>query len=218
MTENTKTIPLTRDTVAIVDAEDHDVLVNIGKWHNLRGYAVHGWGGCRVYMHRFVIGTPPDMITDHINGNGLDNRKCNLRIATTRQNRHNSQRRSKSGYKGVYLRYGKWVSSIKDRNKQLHLGVFENQGDAARAYDEAARRIFGVFAKTNFGSEADPETLVRLLESENAELLKRLDELINVICESAPLSWAACGNEGAAKAWEIKAKDAIAVARGEKEE
>lgn len=89
----------------VVDEEDFEKL-NCFKWHILQGkdghlYANNGKVGL---MHRFITSTKKGMVVDHINGNGLDNRKENLRVCTVTQNQGNSKIRkdNKSGYKGVY--------------------------------------------------------------------------------------------------------------------
>ena len=95
---------------------------------------------------------------DHINCNGLDNRRSNLRPATSSQQTANTKKaRSSSGvaysnYKGVtwYKHIHKWAAKIQHEGKDKHLGVFEQEIDAAKAYDEAALKYFGEFAKLNF--------------------------------------------------------------------
>lgn len=92
-------------------------------------------------------------ITDHINGNALDNRKCNLRECTNVQNSRNkgARRDNKSGYKGVYLdkKSQKWVAQIGFDGKCKKIGRYNNKIDAARAYNEAATKYHGEFARLN---------------------------------------------------------------------
>jgi HNH endonuclease/AP2 domain len=112
------------------------------------------------YAHRLVmermLGRPllRSEQVDHINGNGLDNRRSNLRLATKRQNQQNRQRRinGSSIYKGVSLfkRDGTWKSQINIDGLQKHIGYFKTQEAAARAYDAAALKHFGEFARINF--------------------------------------------------------------------
>jgi hypothetical protein len=97
------------------------------------------------------------METDHINHNGLDNRKTNLRICTTSQNAQNRPKdtRNISGYKGVGRCMSRgcnyeWRAEIKINGKKIHLGLFHSPEKAALAYDKAARNLFGEFALTNF--------------------------------------------------------------------
>jgi len=92
---------------------------------------------------------------DHINHNGLDNRKANLRLATRSQNAWNRQKakiKSRSKYKGVswYNRGKRWSVRIQVNRKQKFLGIFEDEIEAAKAYDRAARKYFGEFAELNF--------------------------------------------------------------------
>jgi hypothetical protein len=92
-------------------------------------------------------------VIDHINGNGLDNRRANLRLATVAQNAWNSKKRNpRSGYKGVWFAADKdlWRASIVCHGRRIHLGYFKDKMAAARAYDTAARKYYGEFAKPNF--------------------------------------------------------------------
>ena len=107
----------------------------------------------KVYLHRLIMGFPKNKIVDHINGNKLDNRKSNLRICTQRQNAWNSIKKElgvSSKYKGVhfYKRTGKWQSSIQ-AGKRLHLGFFDTEKEAAKAYDFMAKKLRGEYANTN---------------------------------------------------------------------
>jgi len=88
---------------------------------------------------------------DHQNRNGLDNQRHNLREATHAQNMQNKlpEKRNTSGYKGVWPHNGHWRSGIKVNGQRIHLGVFTDPIEAARAYDEAAIEHFGEFACTN---------------------------------------------------------------------
>lgn len=107
----------------------------------------------KVFMHRLVNETPKGMHTDHINGDKLDNRKSNLRTCVHRENQRNRGKavRTSSKYKGVYWhgRDQKWVSRIVNKGKKIHLGYFDNEVDAALAYNEAAKQMFGEFARLN---------------------------------------------------------------------
>jgi len=97
-----RTIKLTQGKFAIVDDCDFEWL-NQWKWHYSAGYVVSKMGGKNIYLHRFILQTPPKMDTDHINHNKLDNRRKNLRVATRSQNKQNTliSRANKSGFKGV---------------------------------------------------------------------------------------------------------------------
>ncbi len=98
-------------------------------------------------MHRLIMDCPDGMDVDHINGDGLDNRRENLRIVTRSQNLRNRKtfKNSKSGFKGVIFNpvNGKWKAII-------NLGTFDTSEEAAKAYDEAIKKLFGPLAKPNF--------------------------------------------------------------------
>ena len=106
-----------------------------------------------VFMHKMITGWPR---TDHENHDGLDNQRGNLRPATSVQNGQNSRpniRQGSSQHKGVYWygrRNNQWFARIRHNGKQIHLGGFRNEKDAALAYDAAARELHGPFAVLNF--------------------------------------------------------------------
>jgi len=111
-------------------------------------------------LHRVILGlTPSDPAVDHIDGNPLNNRRSNLRLATVSQNNANCKKRrtNKSGYKGVSFskERQKWAAYIKYENKTYGLGRFDNVEDAARAYDRAAKEKFKEFAQLNFPEEGE---------------------------------------------------------------
>lgn len=147
-----KTIPLTQGKVAIVDDCDYAELSKY-KWCFHKRYAIRNVkanGKCKqVYMHRVIAGTPDGMETDHVNGDSLDNRRCNLRWATTAQNQANRRidGDNRSGYKGVYFhaRSGKWMARLSDR----YLGIHETPQGAAVAYNRAAQSVYGEYARIN---------------------------------------------------------------------
>lgn len=161
----TREIPLSRGYVALVDDEDYDWITADGQWH-VTGY------GHRLYaartrwtaekrsygerMHRLIL--PGARFIDHINGNGMDNRRANLRPATAAQNSQNRRRRSdnRSGYKGVghsVVPHLPWISTITADGEVHYLGVFETAEEAALAYDTAALEYHGEFARLNFPKE-----------------------------------------------------------------
>lgn len=150
-----KEIELSQGYKAIVDDDLYDEL-NQHNWcvHKMRKnntmYATR-----LIRIHHMVLGfPPPGYVIDHINGNGLDNRRENLRIITTGQNTtwRAIQRNNTSGFRGVSWNKSKkrWDAKIKVNGKAMHLGRFTNKEDAARAYDKAAREHFKEFAKLNF--------------------------------------------------------------------
>lgn len=156
-----KVIELTRGKKAIVDDEDYEKVTNFS-WHfNPNGYAESyfvdqetGKTIC-IRMHRMIMGAEKNQMIDHVNGNGLDNRKENLRFCTRSQNAVNSKlnKNNSSGFKGVCRAKNStakiWKAQVQTKRKPIYLGLFENPIDAARAYDETIERIFGEFALTN---------------------------------------------------------------------
>lgn len=147
--------------VALVDPCDAHLAAF--KWYanRKRGYttyAVHtpvGAGQKYVFLHRVVLGlTDSALIVDHVNGNGLDCRRSNLRLATVSQNGANRklQRNNTSGYRGVFWHKpsGSWRAQIKSLGRRYALGSFPSVEAAAKAYDAAARSHFGAFARLNF--------------------------------------------------------------------
>jgi hypothetical protein len=148
-------IPLTRGKFAIVDADDYERLKRL-KWHangsNGRFYAV---GLRHKKMHRLIMNAPDDKFVDHINGDGLDNRRANLRLATAAQNHWNCKYGMGIGtsrYKGVqwHKHNKKWVAVIGINGQRQHLGYYTNEKEAARAYDKAVKERRGQFAVLNF--------------------------------------------------------------------
>lgn len=151
----TKTIQLTRGKVALVDDADFEWL-NTFKWCYSYGYAIRkvGWPNRKTqWMHREIAGTPAGMITDHINGDKLDNRRSNLRACNSSENKCNAvaQSNNTSGYKGVSWnkRSAKWEAQICVNRRGIHLGYFDTAEAAAKAYDEACIKLHGEFARTN---------------------------------------------------------------------
>lgn len=147
---------------AIVDDEDYPVLSRF-KWTIQDGdkdqtvYARTKMGINTILIHHLVMGT--GAMIDHKNRIGLDNTKKNLRIATQSENQANAvKRRSMNGkktsskYKGVcwHKQRNKWSVNIGKNGKQIYLGLFESEEEAAKAYDEKARELFGEFARLNF--------------------------------------------------------------------
>jgi hypothetical protein len=103
-------------------------------------------------MHRVIMDAPAGIQVDHINHNGLDNRKENLRFCNNRQNHQNGliKKTSKAPYKGISDHDGTWEATITVNGKRLWLGAFGTPELAACAYDNAAQKHFGQFACTNF--------------------------------------------------------------------
>lgn len=108
-------------------------------------------------LHRFLLQPEDGMSVDHIDGNGLNNQRSNLRLATHGQNMMNRRKHvnNTSGYTGVCWDKGaeKWRATLSYRGKTLHIGRFQEPADAALARDKLARELHGEFAQLNF-----PET------------------------------------------------------------
>lgn len=163
MVKMTKEIPLTKGMFALVDDDDFSRVNEYkwcahqdgGRWYSFRYFSKDGQ---RTFMslHRFIIGTPVGMETDHINGNGLDNRKCNVRICTRNQNQANKSKSwgKHSKYKGVSYAKNRqspkrWFAQIVSNNKHYHCGYYLTEIEAAKAYNENAIKFFGEFARLN---------------------------------------------------------------------
>lgn len=161
-----KTIPVSGGKFhALVDDEDYEVLSKF-KWtyskrgHNKSsGYAYRhirtegpGYKVKSIMLHTQILRTPEGLHGYHINGEGLDNRRTNLRVCTQGETNRNKRVFSGSSkYKGVYWykKSGGWKSKITINYKQIHLGTFSDEKSAAIAYNKAAKEHFGEFALLN---------------------------------------------------------------------
>jgi hypothetical protein len=146
-----------------VDVEDQHLLLS-HRWHRNKayGYAVrnHRDGGRAapsrtLYLHRVIMQAQPGQFVDHISGDILDNRRCNLRLCTKSQNGMNRRKANfatTSRFHGVHWcrRAERWRAQIKLRTGRRPIGNFGSEEAAARAYDAAAREHFGEFARLNF--------------------------------------------------------------------
>ena len=155
-----KSISLTRGLEAIIDDEDY-VEISQYKWHAQYSahsdsfYAARTCPGILILMHRQILNLSGKQQTDHVNRNILDNRKSNLRIcnfAENQANRAKVRRPCTSIFKGVswYKRQQKWRACIGINLKTHHLGFFESEKEAAKAYDLAAFAQWGDYALLNF--------------------------------------------------------------------
>lgn len=154
-----KIIPITKGYSVTVDDEDFEFLSQ-WKWHAFPGasgkvYAARNslpnFEGKRthIFMHRVIANTPSDMDTDHRDGDGLNNRRKNLRTATRAQNMWNRapNKCGTSRHKGVswHKQHGKWIANIQVNKKRHFIGLFRDEDEAAKAYAERAAIEFGTF-------------------------------------------------------------------------
>ena len=147
-------VQLTKGLVSLVDENCLEILTRL-KWEiNTCGYVFSIRSQGRIRMHRFLLGLDKNGLgVDHINRNKLDNRLSNLRLCTQAQNVCNrAGHGSKSVFKGVSRKSStaKWRANIKCGEKNLYLGTFATEIQAAIAYDKAARVYYGEFAYQNF--------------------------------------------------------------------
>lgn len=173
-----KIISLTQDYLAIIDDEDYEELSKY-KWMvadvEVGRPKVWRWSlGSRTERHsiimaREILNAPANVVVDHKNGNTLDNRKSNIRLCTysqNNQNRRKTKRKTSSKYKGVTLdrKDGAWQAVIGfidvfGHATHKYLGRFPSEEEAARYYDEVARKYFGKFAALNFPKEGERSCL-----------------------------------------------------------
>ena len=139
---------------AAIDAADIE-LVSPYRWTMLVGKHGHAYAQCsnvcgkQTLMHRLILNAPRGRWVDHEDGDGLNNRRKNIRICTPAQNIANKvvERRNKLGTKGVYKRKGRFRAVIHSAGKTITLGSFMTENEAAAAYRGAAKALWGEFAK-----------------------------------------------------------------------
>jgi hypothetical protein len=154
---NVAYVPLTKGYEAIIDADDVPLVEGWSWSARIKANTVYA---CRsgqrpskayILLHRSILGLPVGVICDHRDGNGLNNRRKNLRIASTAENTRNQRRASHntSGVKGVSLdaTSGKWRAMIRAGGKQKNLGRFFTLEAAARAYAKASAELHGEFGR-----------------------------------------------------------------------
>lgn len=149
-------VPLSQGLVAVIDLRDAE---EIGRrnWHAVEdGRTFYALDGAKNKLHNVILGHKDGHIVDHEDGDGLNNRRSNLRFATASQNQFNKRlnRNNTSGFKGVsYAAHApgekKWRAKITVERKYISLGYYLTPELAAAAYDKAAQRLFGEFACAN---------------------------------------------------------------------
>jgi hypothetical protein len=155
-----KRIPLNQGKICLVDDEDYDWVkkLNLHAIYNGTWYVRCDIKSKHFMLHRLILNATKGVKVDHISGNGLDNRRCNLRPVTPSQNNMNrvkstiiNGRTCTSVYKGVSWNkpINKWIVHIKINGKARHVGCFTSEIDAAKAYNEEAKKVFGEYAKLN---------------------------------------------------------------------
>ncbi|MCP4610505.1 MAG: hypothetical protein GY845_17490 [Planctomycetes bacterium] len=157
MKDNAAKLHVGRNKIAIVDL-DMLPLLSPYKWNyngirNGKGYASTKIDGTDVRMHQLIMGVIKGKEIDHINGNSLDNRRENLRHCTHGVNLQNKAGWGYSKYKGVSRYKNKFQAHIMKEGKSYHLGTFNNDVDAAKAYDKKARELYGKDAYINYPIE-----------------------------------------------------------------
>lgn len=165
-----KAIPLTQGKVALVDDRDYRRVIAF-RWYARQDKKTGIWYASRqeptglekprqrtIRLHRFITDAPLGTEVDHKNRDGLDDRRQNLRVTDKAGNQRNRgrQKNNTSGFKGVvrHHRGNRWVAQLKLSGQLLYLGCFKEKTEAAAAYDRAALKYHGEFAKTNFGAQS----------------------------------------------------------------
>ncbi len=144
---------LNKGEATLIDPSDAEWLSKF-TWHITdKGYARYTAPNGGVFMHKLILNTPKGMVSDHINGDRLDNRRCNLRIVTKHQNSQNraANKPISSKYKGVGWKIdnNKWQARIRINLKQYHIGLYDSEDEAAEAYNAAALRHHGDHSRLN---------------------------------------------------------------------
>ena len=165
-------IPLTRGYFAIVDAADYEWLSKYN-WLAMVSdntvYAFRKVNGKVIFMHREIMKPRKGQVVDHINRNGADNRRSNLRNCSNRQNVCNARPRGgTSQYRGVSRHGTKWTADIGHLSVRVHIGLFVEEIEAARAHDRMAIELHGQFAYLNLPDEWTPEQREALYSSPEA--------------------------------------------------
>lgn len=156
-----KRVQLSQGKFALVDDGDFDS-VNRWKWSfqkmpTVDGYAVRvvkeNGRYRKIYLHRFLCGFPTGKVIDHVDGDGLNNQRENLRVCVQHENISNQRKKKNntSGFKGVsfHRRTGKWAAQITFQRVKRHIGLFPDAQSASDAYDQASKKTHGEFGLPN---------------------------------------------------------------------
>jgi HNH endonuclease/AP2 domain len=146
---------LTQGKFAVVSGPDYKFLMQ-WRWQAHHDKRNDSWSAVRHekprLMHRVILDAPNGVQVDHVDGDGLNNRRSNIRLATQQQNAWNRgpQSINTSGFKGVSWdkRRSKWIATIAFDGRTIALGAFTDKLDAAKAYRDAAPKYHGEFART----------------------------------------------------------------------
>ncbi|MCP5399876.1 HNH endonuclease [Novosphingobium sp.] len=134
---------------ALIDRDDHPLVAG-HSWRFNGRYAYAKSGSQTILMHRLLTGAEAGFVVDHIDGDGLNNQRYNLRVCTQAENALNRRRTfGMSRFKGVYFDRGGWRSAVQINGRRHRLGTFTTEEQAARAYDKKAVELHGQFAATN---------------------------------------------------------------------
>jgi hypothetical protein len=162
------TLTLANYGQAIVDDADL-ALVSRYRWYAIKKrqttYAQTDINGYAVGMHRIILGLKygDGLQGDHRDGNGLDNRRANLRTATRSDNQRNQVHRiPKNGYRGIFRQNSGWRAQLQIKGKTKYIGIFPTKEAAALAYDQSAREVYGEFAVLNFPTADTAPVLVEV--------------------------------------------------------
>lgn len=201
----TKEIKLTSGLVAVVDDSDWPV-VNSYTWQLQKApttfYAItYVVGNIPRSMHRMIVKARSGQLVDHRDGNGLNNTRNNLRVATRKQNGANRRlgTNNQSGYKGVYWlrKRGKWVAQINVDSKSYYLGVFDDPWEAAQTYNLAASEVWGEYALLNTkGGLLRPE-----IERKDREIVDTIDRGLPEMTTSEVARFVGASSSRSANTW-----------------
>ena len=192
-------------SVAVTDGAFYDIVSKYTWDKDGNGYISASFKDKgRVHPHKLqnyiIPNIPKGYIVDHINGNKLDNRMCNLRFATIKENNANraSKCNSSSQYKGVSFdrSRGKWISSIQINGKTKHIGRFDDEREAAIAYDTEALSVYGEFARLNFPKMLEIPFVIKQAPANTNQML-----IINP--DGRADSWVPSSSDVFAEDWEL---------------